>query len=107
MTDEPHVHQFIAGTRQDKTPLVLLHGCGGDERDLVPLAGLLAPPSPVLALDGGFALFHRFPDRFHRRGGRVLVLADFIEAMLAHHSVTRAPIAIGYSNGAIMSAPCC
>jgi len=113
MTDEPHVHQFIAGTSQDKTPLVLLHGSGGDERDLVPLAELLVPGSPVLAIretvgiDGGFAFFHQFPDRSIDEAdiaARAPIIADFIEAMLAHHSVTRTPIAIGYSNGPIMAA---
>lgn len=32
------------------------------------------------------------------------ILAEFIKATIASHSLTRAPIAIGYSNGAIMAA---
>jgi phospholipase/carboxylesterase len=44
---------------------VLLHGSGGDERELEPLAVDVAPASPILAVrggisfDGGFAFFHR------------------------------------------------
>jgi phospholipase/carboxylesterase len=94
-------------------PLVLLHGSGGDEHDLVPLADALAPGSPIIgvrgtvAIDGGFAFFHRFPDRTIDGAdinGRTPVLADFILAASTCYGFTRAPIAIGFSNGAIMAA---
>jgi phospholipase/carboxylesterase len=113
MTDEPHVHQFIAGTSPDKTPLVLLHGSGGDEHDLVPLAEQLAPGSPTLSIrgtvgiDGGFAFFHRFPDRTINEAdiaARVPILTDFIETCCARYRLATPPIAVGYSNGAIMAA---
>ena len=51
------------------SPLVLLHGSGGGANELVPLAADLAPGAPTLGLrgsveiDGGFAFFHRNPDR--------------------------------------------
>jgi phospholipase/carboxylesterase len=60
-----------------------------------------------VAIDGGFAFFHRFSDRTIDEGditARTPVLADFIKTTLASYSVTRAPIAIGFSNGAIMVA---
>jgi phospholipase/carboxylesterase len=113
MTDEPHVHKFTAGTTRDRTPLVLLHGSGGDERDLVPLAEQLAPGSPVLAIrgtvgmDGGFAFFHRFPDRTIDEAdivARVPILTDFIKTCCARYGLAVPPIAVGYSNGAIMAA---
>jgi phospholipase/carboxylesterase len=113
MSDEPHIHQFISGTSHGKTPLILLHGSGGDERDLLPLAQRLAPGSPVLAIrgtvgiDGGFAFFHRFPDRSIDEAdisARAPVLADFIETCRARYGLTIPPIAVGYSNGAIMAA---
>jgi phospholipase/carboxylesterase len=38
MNQPNHVHHFIAATDPRKSPLVLLHGSGGNEHDLVPLA---------------------------------------------------------------------
>lgn len=113
MSEPTHVHHFIPGTDPTRAPLVLLHGSGGHEHDLVPLAEELAPGSPILgvrgtvAIDGGFAFFHRFPDRTIDEPditARTPVLADFIETILASHSLTKAPVAIGFSNGAIMAA---
>ena len=31
------IHHFAPGSRREATPLLLLHGTGGDEDDLVPL----------------------------------------------------------------------
>lgn len=113
MIQPHHVHHFTAATTQARTPLLLLHGSGGNQHDLVPLAEQLAPGSPILgirgtvAIDGGFAFFHRFPDRTIDEAdmtARIPVLADFIEAASTHYSFARAPIAIGFSNGAIMAA---
>lgn len=94
-------------------PVVLLHGSGGDEFDLMPLASELAPKAAHLGIrgtvdiDGGSAFFHRFPDRRVNEadiGARAPVLAKFIEATCAHHNCLRRPLAIGFSNGAIMAA---
>jgi len=113
MTATSHTHIFIPGTDPIRVPLVLLHGSGGDEQELVPLAADIAPGSPILGtrgtvpIDGGFAFFHRFEDRTIDEGditGRVSVLTDFIEAASTRYSVTKTPIAIGFSNGAIMAA---
>ena len=91
----------------------MLHGSGGNEHDLVPLAEELAPGSPMLgvrgtvAIDGGFAFFHRFPDRTIDEAditARIPALADFIETASTRYSFARAPVAIGFSNGAIMAA---
>ena len=94
-------------------PVVLLHGSGGDEFDLMPLASELAPKAAHLGIrgtvdiDGGYAFFHRFPDRRVNEadiGARAPVLAKFIEATCAHHNCLRRPLAIGFSNGATMAA---
>lgn len=109
----PHIHQFIAGASQDERLLVLLHGSGGDERELVPLTQRLAPRSPLLAIrgtvvtDGGFAFFHRFSDRSIDEAdllARAPVLADVIETCATRSGLAMPPIAIGFSNGAIMAA---
>ena len=69
--------------------------------------------SPILAVrggipfDGGFAFFHRLPDRSIDEAdiaSRAVILADFIGAASTQYRLSRAPIAIGFSNGAIMAA---
>ena len=60
-----------------------------------------------MAIEGGFAFFHRFPDRTIDEADittRTSILADYIETVLASYSITKTPIAIGFSNGAIMAA---
>lgn len=95
------------------SPLVLLHGSGGDEHELIPLATELAPESPILGLrgsvafDGGYAFFHQFPDRTIDEADlstRLPALAEFITFILTSRGLTNAPIAVGFSNGAIMAA---
>jgi phospholipase/carboxylesterase len=113
MAQPEHTHHFIAGTDPAKSPLVLLHGSGGNEHDLGPLAEKLAPGSPVIAvrgnvaIDGGFAFFHRFPDRSIDEADiseLTPVLAQCIQDIMASRGLTMAPVAIGFSNGAIMAA---
>jgi phospholipase/carboxylesterase len=107
MTQYPH--QFIPGTTPSGTPMVMLHGSGGDEHSLVPLAAELAPGAPILSLrgtveiDGGFAFFHRRPDRSVDEADideRIPALAEFIKTA----NLAKPPIAVGFSNGAIMAA---
>jgi phospholipase/carboxylesterase len=113
MTQASHAHLFLPGSDPAKPPVVLLHGSGGNERDLLPLAGELSPGAPILAVrgavpfDDGHAFFHRFPDRSVDEADiatRAQVLADSILAAITRYSFTRAPVAIGFSNGAIMAA---
>ncbi len=113
MTQSSPVHQFIAGTTPGEVPIVLLHGSGGDERDLLPLGIELAPRAPMLAMrgtveiDGGFAFFHRRPDRSIDEAdltARIPPLAEFIAAAAKNHGFAKPAIVIGFSNGAIMAA---
>jgi phospholipase/carboxylesterase len=113
MPDLIHAHCLLPGTDTTGAPLVLLHGSGGNEFDLVPLASELAPEAAKLGIRGtvaieeGYAFFHRFPDRRVNEAdieAKAPVLAEFIEASCARYNFRRRPIAIGFSNGAIMAA---
>ena len=113
MPDPIHAHCFLPGTDTIGAPLVLLHGSGGNEFDLMPLASELAPKAAKLGIRGtvaieeGYAFFHRFPDRRVDEAdieAKALVLAEFIKASCARYNFARRPIAIGFSNGAIMAA---
>jgi phospholipase/carboxylesterase len=102
------IHRFEAGTRPAATPLLLLHGTGGDENDLVPLGRAVAPDAPLLS-PRGKVLEHGMPRFFHRLAEGVFddddvrrradELAVFIESARTHYGIT-APTALGYSNGA-------
>ncbi|MBR1218321.1 alpha/beta hydrolase [Bradyrhizobium sp. U87765 SZCCT0131] len=105
-------HRVEPGNRPDATPLLLLHGTGGDENDLLPLGRMVAPGSTLLAVRGQ-VLEHGMP-RFFRRLAegvfdeddvrrRAHELADFVAAARAEYDLA-APIALGYSNGANIAA---
>ena len=109
MPDPIHAHCFLPGTDTIGAPLVLLHGSGGNEFDLMPLASELAPDAAKLgirgpvAIEDGYAFFHRLPDRRVDQAdirAKAPVLAEFIGS----HNFAGRPIAIGFSNGAIMAA---
>jgi phospholipase/carboxylesterase len=94
-------------------PLLMLHGSGGTEKDMAPLAGQFAPASTGVAVrgavpwEGGFAFFRRFEDRSIDEGDlvvRAARLADEIAQIEMDYRFPRPPIAVGFSNGAIMAA---
>ncbi|WP_271572251.1 alpha/beta hydrolase [Bradyrhizobium sp. CCBAU 11386] len=108
-----HDYCFIEGAAPDHTPLLMLHGSSGSERDMVPLAGRLAPASMAVALrgtvpwEGGFAFFRRFEDRsIDERDllARADLLAGDVVRIGMSYRFPRPPVAIGFSNGAIMAA---
>ena len=112
MADLPFIHRFEAGARSGARPLLVLHGTGGDENDLVPLARAVAPGAPLLSprgkvLENGMPRFFRrlaegvFDAEDVRR--RAHELADFVVAARAAYDIS-APIAFGYSNGANIAA---
>lgn len=108
MADGDFVHVFKRGTID--TTLLLLHGTGGDERDLLPLAEMLLPAASVLSprgqvLENGMPRFFRrlaegvFDEDDLRR--RAADLALFIaSAADRHHFDPNRVIAVGFSNGA-------
>jgi phospholipase/carboxylesterase len=112
MTDLGFIHRFIPATQPGKPPLLLLHGTGGDENDLVPLAAQLSPGSALLS-PRGKVLENAMP-RFFRRlaegvfdladlKARTAELANFIAAARMAYGID-APVAVGFSNGANIAA---
>jgi len=105
------IHQFIpASNRPDQTTLLLLHGTGGNEQDLIPLGRELYPRAAILS-PRGKVLESGMP-RFFRRLAegvfdiedlrfRTRELADFVEkASKVYGFDLRYIISVGYSNGA-------
>ncbi len=94
--------------------LLLLHGTGGDEADLLPLGRQIAPGVALLSPRG--KVLEQGMPRFFRRLAlnvfdeedlrfRAAELVDFLAAARAHYAVGERPIyALGYSNGANMAA---
>jgi phospholipase/carboxylesterase len=110
--DLTFVHRFVPGNRHEAPPLLLLHGTGGDENDLLPLGQAIAPGSALLSVRGK-VLEHGMP-RFFRRlvegvfdeddvRRRATELADFVTEARKRYDLA-APIALGYSNGANIAA---
>ena len=102
------VHRFIPAEADGRTPLLLLHGTGGNESDLVPLGLQLSPGSALLSPRGQVSE-NGAPRFFHRRAEGVFdledltvrtnELADFVARAREAYGLEE-PIAVGFSNGA-------
>jgi predicted esterase len=107
------IHRFEPGSNHHPTVL-LLHGTGGDENDLIPFGRAVAPESNLLSLRGN-VLENGMP-RFFRRFAhgvfdledlrlRTRELREFIQTAAAkYHFDPGDVIAMGYSNGANIAA---
>jgi len=106
------IHRFEPGEPPESRPLLLLHGTGGNEEDLLPLGRMISPRSALLSPRGkvqenGMPRFFRrlaagvFDEDDVRQ--RANELADFVEAARARYGIA-APVAVGYSNGANVAA---
>ena len=111
MTGE-FIYRFEPAKEAGAPPLLLLHGTGGDENDLLELGAMVSPGSALLSprgrvLENGMPRFFRrssegvFDEDDVRR--RASELADFVEETRRRHGIDR-PIALGYSNGANIAA---
>ena len=111
-------HRFVPGdaTVEGKRPaaLLLLHGTGGDESDLLPLGRMLAPGAALLS-PRGKVLEHGMPRYFRRLAegvfdvpdliARTHELAEFVRAASARYGFEpRQLVAAGFSNGANIAA---
>jgi len=115
------IHRFVPADAQSQTAeqetlpiLLLLHGTGGSENDLLELGQMLVPSAALLSprgkvLENGMARFFRrlaegvfdVPDLKLRTDE----LVDFITAAsAAYHFDPAHVIAVGYSNGANIAA---
>ncbi|CRK81242.1 alpha/beta hydrolase [Neobacillus massiliamazoniensis] len=107
-------HIFNKGTDSTKPTFLLLHGTGGNELDLLPLAGRIDDEANVLSVRGN-VLENGMP-RFFRRLAegvfdeedlifRTKELNQFLDEAAEKYSFDRNNmIAIGYSNGANIAA---
>jgi phospholipase/carboxylesterase len=111
-TDLSFIHRFEPATEPGRPPLLLLHGTGGDETDLLPLGRMIAPGSALLS-PRGQVLENGAPRFFRRlREGvfdeadvvrRAHELADFVTEARAAYGLA-ALVAVGFSNGANIAA---
>jgi len=116
-TNHGFIHRFIpphSNANESKQTLLLLHGTGGTEDDLIPLGNELAPNASILSVRGR-VLENGMP-RFFRRleegvfdledlKMRTDELAEFITKSSSKYMFDeKRIIAVGYSNGANIAA---
>ncbi len=106
------IHRYAPATTAGQPPILLLHGTGGNEEDLLPLGRAVAPGAALLSprgqvLEAGMPRFFRrlaegvFDEADLLR--RTDDLAEFVAAARAAYGL-EAPVAIGFSNGANIAA---
>lgn len=103
-------HLFKKGSDERKPVLLLLHGTGGNEEDLLALADMISPDSAVLSVRGNVS--ENGMPRFFRRLAegvfdeedlifRTKELNEFIDESAKKYQFDRNNVvAVGYSNGA-------
>ncbi|HEY7001096.1 MAG TPA: alpha/beta hydrolase [Candidatus Udaeobacter sp.] len=102
------LHEFAPG--KSSRTLLLLHGTGGNERDLLPLGRELDPSASLLSPRG--KILENGMPRFFRRLAegvfdledlkeRTNELADFVASAIRHYDLAAEHVVgVGYSNGA-------
>jgi len=112
LLERPHLF-LSADPSSTAPPLLLLHGTGGSEHDLLPLRDLLDPGAAVLAVRG--TVVDNGMNRFFRRLREGVFdevdlrrqaddLAAFVEvARSAYELEDQRLLAVGFSNGANMA----
>lgn len=103
-------HHYQKGANPSAPTLLLLHGTGGNEKDLLGLGFHLSPESSLLGVRGN-VLENGMPRFFRRLAegvfdeadlvARTKELYDFIDTAAAQYGFDRGNVvAVGYSNGA-------
>ena len=108
------VHVFEPGTNPSAPPLLLLHGTGGNEHDLLRLGRTLSPGSALLSPRGDVSeggarrFFARLAEGVFDPAEvtrRTHTLADWLAAAAKKYSLDPARLtAVGFSNGANIAA---
>ena len=112
MTDalSTYVHRYLPPQGDDPRTLLMLHGTGGDENDLIQLGQMLAPDAGLLSPRG--TVLEHGAARFFRRlaegvfdlddlRARSADLAAFVAAAATKYAFDPAKVvAVGFSNGA-------
>lgn len=104
------MHRFVPSPSGSRLTLLLLHGTGGDENDLLRLGRELSPAAALLS-PRGKVLENGMPRFFRRLSEGVFDFADLTEqthalarfvegASKAYHFPVEGVVAVGYSNGA-------
>lgn len=103
-------HHFEKGTDPSAPPLLLLHGTGGNELDLVQLAQAISPGSTIISPrgdvneNGNLRFFRRLSEGVFDLEDvktRSTALAEFIREATSQYGVDQKRlIALGLSNGA-------
>lgn len=108
--DLPFVHRFNRPEHPDGTTLVLLHGVGGSEADLMPFARRVAPRATLLGVRG--RAIEAGSSRWFNRVGTAMVdqadlrseaeaFAAFFEGAVSGYGLDPERLVfLGYSNGA-------
>ncbi len=112
--DLPFVHRFNRPEHPDGTTLVLLHGTGGNEADLMPIARRIAPHATLLGVRGRAT--EEGNNRWFRRIGTTTfdqadlrseaeAFVAFVEGAVTGYALDADKLVfLGYSNGANMLA---
>ena len=105
---------FIKGIDPKRPTLFMLHGTGGTEHDLLPIAKLISPESSILSVRGNVS--ENGMPRFFKRLAegvfdeedlifRTKELRDYLDGACSQYGIDRNNIvAVGYSNGANIAA---
>lgn len=107
-------HIYQKGKDPQKPTLLLLHGTGGNELDLLPIAGMIDDQAGVLSVRGNI-LENGMPRFFRRLAEGVFDIEDlkfrtkelneFLDEAAEKYEFDRSNIvAVGYSNGANIAA---
>ena len=109
-----HVHRWEPASEAGSPTLLLLHGTGGDENDLIALGRMIAPGAALLSVRGN--VLEQGMPRFFRRLSegvfdiedlhrRTSDLGDFVTAAAERYGFATDRLhALGFSNGANVAA---